>query len=140
MAFYEFGPSGYGGGSYFHETVNDGEHVSKILVRSGEWIDSIQLVANGRHLERHGGSGGSERQLVLDPTERILEIRGDVIFGVSGGFYIGRLKIITESQTFTAGVRGGIPFRYPIPKSVKLCGLWGRSATYLDYIGIICRD
>jgi hypothetical protein len=146
MQLFEFGPSGYDdGGSFFNERVRDDERVSALVVGSGSWIDSIQIIAsNGaaeRELTRHGGTGGSLQRLSLAPGERIIEISGQIGFGIAVNFFIRRLVIRTSAgQVLTAGLSGSNSFVYQIPSTITLCGLTGRSGTYLDYLGVICRD
>lgn len=104
-------------------------------VRSGSWIDGIELVcANGWQFPR-GGSGGVKNEFVLQP--------GEIITGISGtknapGYpFVMSLQI--HSNLRHSPIYGADPnlvandqFSFSIYDGVKFTGLVGVAGDYLD--------
>lgn len=151
---FEMGPTGLSGGGFFMDQMNDDEEIASIVVRSGDWIDAVQIVARRgndvRMLPRRGGDGGGARTFALRPGEKILSISGSTgirrILNVKYDTYdnyISSIHIETnQGRVFKAdGLPryGFVRFSYFIPGGFELSGLKGRSGVYLDAIGIVMR-
>jgi len=128
---------GRGGRAFSDLKIPAGARISEIRVRSGDLIDSVQLVytlSNGRSQDgpAHGGSGGRGTVFRLD--------RDEYLIGVSGryGDYIDSLVFHTNKRTSpTFGGRGGNRnFRIMVPSGTQAIGFVGRAAKYLDAIGL----
>lgn len=128
---------GPGGASFSDPEPEWGERVVEVQVRSGEYVDSVQLVyisGDGRTLTgpQHGGEGGSLNVFHLDADEYLI--------GVSGrtGSYIDSIRFQTNKRTSPAfGGRGGSrEFHVEVPPDSQVTGLVGRAGEYLDAIGL----
>ena len=149
------GPSGgYGGGPFDggdfnylrsafslpYPTIAGNVQIAHVTVFSGDYIDSIQVTyapspgITGQP-GKHGGDGGSRRDLLLQPGEYITEVSGRY------GDYVDSLTIRTggsRSQTMKWGGRGGSQsFDYWAPPGSQIVGFWGRSGDYIDAIGVL---
>lgn len=127
------------GGQYFQDpAVGAGTRVSELRVRSGAWIDAVQLVYAGPDgqeypLVRHGGNGGTPHSFRLEPGEYITALSGRY------GHYVDSLQIHTnrrDSEVY-GGSGGGFDFRIEAPTGMQIAGLAGRSGIYLDAIGAV---
>jgi hypothetical protein len=77
-----------------------GPSITKLIIYSGDVVDSIQAVVNGTTvLPRHGGSKGGQNEIVLDSGEYVTGIEG-----ISGQYFgakhIAHLKIGTNRRVF----------------------------------------
>lgn len=126
--------------SFDFEVVVAPVQIASVSISSGSLIDSIQVIytRNSDILGqpgRHGGGGGSRRDLVLQPGEYITEVSG------RSGDYVDSLTIRTggsRSQTMTWGGTGGTrSFSYVAPPGTQIFGIWGRSGEYVDRIGLL---
>jgi hypothetical protein len=133
----KIGTAGGGGGDEFADKhLPKGAKVVGVKIRSGDWIDSIELLyktADGKieSLGRHGGDGGGEDTFMLEEGEYIKGITG------KSGTYVMSLTIITNkrmSKTYGLG-EGDRTYHYVLP-SDEVVGFYGRSAEYVDQIGI----
>jgi hypothetical protein len=128
---------GRGGAPFTDRDVPNGAQITEIRINSADVVDGIQLVyslRDGRVIEgpHRGGSGGRLDVFRLDADEYITGIYGRY------GDFIDSLVIVTNrrsSQSF--GGRGGrADFRINIPSGMRAIGFSGRSAKYLDAIGL----
>jgi hypothetical protein len=128
---------GAGGAAFVDPDVPMGARVVEVIVRAGDYLDSIQMIyslPNGRPLEgaRHGGNGGRAGSFRLDP--------GEYIVGLSGrcGEYVDSLRIHTNRRTSELfGGRGGDrEYQIDVPDGNQATGFMGRSGEYLDAIGL----
>jgi hypothetical protein len=129
---------GGGGGTFFSDLdIPAGARVTEVRIRSGDFIDSIQLVytlENGSLFEGpiHGGRGGRASVFRLN--------RDEYITGLSGryGSRVDSLAIITNKRTSPIyGGRGGSSnYRITVPAGNQVIGLSGRAGEFLDAIGI----
>jgi hypothetical protein len=130
--------AGGGGGIPFSDRdIPEGARVSAIRVRSGKFIDSVQMIytlRDGRTFEGpvHGGSGGRANVFQLDSDEYITGISGRY------GNYIDSLVFHTSKRTSPAfgGSGGNRDFRISVPSGNLAIGFVGRSAEYLDAVGL----
>jgi hypothetical protein len=128
---------GRGGSVFSDRDIPAGARISEIRISSANYIDGIQAVytlRDGRILEgqRHGGTGGRGDVFRLDSDEYVMGISGRY------GDYIDSMSIRTNKRTSqTFGGRGGrADYRIDIPQGSIAIGFAGRSAKYLDAIGL----
>ncbi|MFL6194251.1 MAG: jacalin-like lectin [Thermoanaerobaculia bacterium] len=135
MPKFDIGPAGGSGGDPFRDEFDPGYRLYAVTVRHGEWIDSIQVKITDSvtplTLPRRGGTGGSQTTFGLDPDEHIT-----LIDGMTDN-YVFQINFHTDKgNVFSYGQGGKDSFSLPVPAGYRLCGLFGRSHTYLDKIGI----
>jgi len=143
MTLFVCGSSGgYGGAGYDERGALDAlgdARIARVNVRANHVIEAIQLVhqAPGRDVAepRHGGDGGQPQSLALAGGEYIRSIAGRY------GDRVDSLRIrTTEGLRLSVGGRGGPGrYRYEAPPGTEIAGLYGRSATQLDAIGVVLR-
>ena len=128
---------GPGGNAFLDAQPAQGARVVEVQVRSGDHVDSMQLVYalyDGRTVmgPRHGGSGGGLSVFHLDADEYLLGISG------RSGSYVDSIQFQTNKRTSPVfGGRGGDrDFRVDVPENAQVTGLAGRSGKYLDAIGL----
>lgn len=133
-----FGPSGGPGGNRFSDGVVGGEWPAEIRIRSGWYIDALQIVYKTKQTNtlrngpRHGGDGGTLKVFKLNNGEYITKI---------GGTYD---KYVTSLWVFTSKgrqmewgdkSRGKADFFYTAPSGFMIYQFWGRSGKFVDAIG-----
>jgi jacalin-like lectin domain-containing protein len=128
---------GPGGNAFSDPEPAQGTLVVEVQVRSGDHVDSVQLVymlSDGRIVmgPQHGGSGGGLSVFHLDADEYLIGISG------RSGSYIDSIRFQTNKRTSpTFGGSGGSrDFRVDVPANAQLTGLAGRAGNYLDAIGL----
>ncbi len=113
--------------------------VTKLTIRSGAWIDSIETHW-GSESSRHGGNGGSPTAISLAD--------GEYITGLSGQYdenhTIQSLVVTTNLDTYGpygASWQGYTPFAVEAPAGFEICGFraWS-SEWYLNAIGVLVRQ
>jgi hypothetical protein len=131
------GPSGGKGGAVFDEPAGFAEaqvnNIAELRVRSGAYIDSIQVVyITPRQSVQHGGNGGTLSVFRLEPDEYI------TVLGGKYGDYVDSLYIQTSKgrNQRWGGSGGNAQFIYRAPKGSWIGGFLGRSGNYLDAIGV----
>ena len=129
---------GGGGGAFTDEPSNCGAKVKKILIRSGERIDAIQItykypngqIKDGKYF---GGNGGGRHMIDINVD------KGEKIVGVFGrsGLELDQLGFITNTGKIFGpyGATGGGPFKV---ESCVIRGIYGRSGGLIDSIGFRC--
>lgn len=146
----EAGPSGGIGGYQFTDVMKSDERVYKIVVRGGAAVDSIEAFYAGfidkRSAGHHGGWGGTEQQITLDPgipfvrpAETVSRIAGYAGY-VSNRLVVNKIYIITNTgRVLVAGANAANSkyFSYDIPVGKAFAGFKGSSATLLDAVGIV---
>jgi hypothetical protein len=138
------GPSGVTGGVIFNDlnfvtpSTLDGRRVVELRVRSGDFIDAIQVVyqtSSGQIIEtdRHGGPGGVADVFKFDPDEYIVEIKGKY------GAYVDSLEMKTSKGRIKrwGGNGGVVDYIYIAPAGHIIQGFFGRSGAFVDNIGVI---
>ncbi|MFC0623102.1 jacalin-like lectin [Kribbella deserti] len=111
--------------------------VRSVRLRGGARLDQIGLtLANGAVLA-HGGTGGTEQELILNANERLVSIT------LTRAQYNGRTRIFSAALTTSAGrtLSTGTPtadkvtFTAPVGWQIK--GFTGRSGDGVDKLGVI---
>jgi hypothetical protein len=128
---------GRGGNAFSDSQPATGARVMEVRIRSGERVDSVQMVyalQDGRTVvgSRHGGGSGQLHSILLDADEYITGLAGRY------GEMIDSLRIITnkrESLPF-GGLGGSRNFRIDVPYQNQAVGFAGRAGIYLDAIGL----
>ena len=133
--------AGGGTGRPFNDQCTDVTHV---VVRSGWWIDGVQVVCRGPSgsnfsLPHRGGLGGYQSVFTLQPNEHILGIVGTT--HGSSGPYVYSIQFLTNlrvSEVFGNGGddRGQRGFRSEIPNGLRFAGLHGSAGNFLTSIGL----
>lgn len=127
---------GANGGTSFDDShdIDEWGRVQQIVVRHGHEIDAIGIVyANGNYLY-HGGTGGEEQTITLQP--------GEFITGVNGrsGDRVNSLTFISNLKEYGPyGGNGGVEFNVAFGKNGDqdqvLLYLFGRAGSRVDQIG-----
>jgi hypothetical protein len=132
------GPSGGYGGSPFVDSVPSGAVPSEILIRSGTYVDTLQMVLqlpNGQieYMDRHGGNGGDADSFDLRDGEYITAIGGRY------GQYVDSIQFYTNMRisTIYGGSGGDADYYYEAPPGWQIVGFYGRSGDYVDAIGVV---
>jgi len=132
---------GRGGRTFYDSQVPENARVSEVRIRSGERIDSVQMVyelSDGSSQEgrRYGGSGGRLNVFRLDSDEYITGLSGRY------GETIDSMRIETNkrSSTLFGGRGGSTDYRVDVPSGNYAVGFTGRAGDYLDAIGLICTS
>ena len=131
--------SGGVNGTPFVEMVAPGGVISKITIRSGKYIDSIQLTYQYKHPaigKKYGGNGGVSTSFTLRRGEYITELGG------RSGKYIDSIYVKTnKGRTKQWGGNGGSKkFSFTGTKNLPIQGIWGRSGSLIDAIGVVKKS
>lgn len=132
----EFKPVGYYGTSSFRDEAPD---VVGVVLRTGWWVDGIQLKSNSRTFPLRGGSGGGYREFILNRGEKITGVSGT--FGGQYGNYIVSIQFHTNqrsSQVF-GEKRGSQRFNFRIPNGYMFAGFSGRYGQHLNGLGVLYK-
>lgn len=124
------------------ETTDTCREISEVRIRSGWWVDAIQLICRDGLKPRRGGSGGGLHSFTLRP--------GEYITGISGrrkgpaGNYVYALQIHTNLRSSPvygeAGRdRGSKSFNLKVPRGHFVTGISTRSGRYLEQIKLKSR-
>ncbi|XP_020102100.1 protein GOS9-like [Ananas comosus] len=129
-----------GNGGNFHDIDGHPTRLAKIVIRSGDVIDSLayEYVQDGKIISvgPWGGSGGKSTTIDFQSGEFLTAING-----TTSSF--GNIRNLLRSITFITnvrklgpfGVEHGTPFSIPIAHG-RVVGFYGRSGSYVDAIGI----
>lgn len=123
------GPFGGGGGGSLSESFKTPP--IGVLVRAGEYVDSIQMIYSTGPGDRWGGSGGSSNPINLNPGEYIQGI------GIRSGQYVDSITIYTNLRTF-GPYGGGGGAQQPLcgGPGWQVIGILGRGGQYVDALGV----
>ena len=128
---------GPGGNAFADPEPAQGGRIIEIQIRSGDHVDSVQLVymlSDGRAVEgpQHGGAGGGLNVFHLDADEYLIGISG------RSGSYIDSIRFETNKRTSPTfgGTGGSRDFRIDVPANTQVSGLAGRAGQYLDAVGL----
>ena len=147
----EFGASGgTGGGAYNAASPPAQDHgpwkIGVINGRSGGRIDLIELVwVNSQHATREsarfGGNTGGPFQFTIADDDYLTEIRGSV-GAFDDNVRVFSLQFLTRdggaSPVF--GQPSGVPFFFECPNGFQLTGIFGRSGSGLDSLGVFMEN
>ena len=118
--------------------------LAQVSVRGGSWLDSVRCTWDDEgQLEKgdtHGGDGGDETVLKLEPGEALIQISG-VLLEQGEMTVVGSLTLKTTKRTVgpVGKTLDGPKFTLDAPKDQEICGFQGRSGDYLSAIGMVCR-
>lgn len=119
---------GGGGGGYF--STGAVAKVKSVYLRSGRFIDSIQLVYSTNQASAvYGGGGGGTGSFSAAAGDEVI-----VAVTVKYGKYVDSLQFITNKGAASPwfGGTGGNSFTFNAPPGTYLVGIQGRKGTYLD--------
>lgn len=130
---------GDGGDEFTDEPAG---RLATISIRAGGWVDAIgcEWEAGGKtaRTSRHGGMGGTEEVVHLDPGERLARVSG--VLHANG--WIGSITLVT-SRDREWGPFGqtsdGPRFDCAAGPGEEICGFRGRSSAYLNALGFLVR-
>ena len=130
----EFQSVGYNGSYSFRDVSTK---VQSVIIRSGWWIDAIQLVSSERNFPLRGGSGGRLNRFDLQPDERITVVSGT--YGGQYGNYIVSLQFTTNKRTSPVygAKRGTYKFQFIIPNKHEFAGFKGSYGKHLNSLGVL---
>jgi hypothetical protein len=136
MAF-KVGPSGGAGGNPYDigAAYVSGSYVIRVRVRSGAWVDCVELTVSdprGVVTERAGGDGGDWHAFELGSGERIVRLSGRYTT------YVDTITVHTSSgRVWTAGGSGGVrQFNYDQGLDASILRFHGGCGAYVDSIGV----
>lgn len=130
------GPVGGGGGTDFVDYVPLGARVTGLQIRYGARVDSIQALLNTGKLDKHGGNGGTLRELPFGEGEYITAV--DIKYGTR----IDQIAIRTNKMNYGpfGGSGGWNSFSFEAPAGFQIVGFFGRSGSEVDALGVIIRQ
>jgi len=121
------------GGNAFDDSlqVDVSKRITSIHIRSGNSVDSIQVIYDSASPRAHGGTGGGDYTFDLGPDESIIRIEG------RSGSRIDRLQFFTNQGRVSDlfGGTGGDPFILDGDGKV-LKYIEGRSGSRLDALRV----
>jgi hypothetical protein len=135
------GPLGGKGGTFFMDTIPSNVdinklRVKKVLIKSGNFIDSIQLYigddTRNYYTNSHGGNGGVYQEWIVPEGQYITQVE------VKSASLIDSLTFITntlEKSPQFGGGGGSYKLVSLLPR--HLIGLAGRSGQFLETIQFI---
>jgi hypothetical protein len=142
---YAFGPSGGVGGSPYSALMpNSGGpwKISGVQGRSERRIDQIEIVwsnqAGGTQSSaQFGGDGGNPFQFSISTSDYVTQIVGSV-GQHDGSVRLFSLQFITKSGAKSAvyGKAGSGNFNYQCPPGYQITGIFGRSKSAVDALGV----
>lgn len=128
---------GGAGGWAFTDDVSQVRRITRIRVRHGGLVDSLQLTwerHDGQIVEgpRRGGEGGQLTTIDLAPGERLIKVTGR-----SGG-YVDQLTFYTSTGRIYGpyGGSGGQLFELEPDYGDHILGFHGRAAGVIDALGV----
>jgi len=139
---FQLGPSGGRGGGPFSDPWTD-YAISRVVVRHGVLVDSLQIQADPTALGVHGGNGGRSAVFQLDRDEWLTEVSGVCGPHDGDGFYVTAVYFGTSNGRYSdAYGRGGGDwgFTYRVPDGYEIAGFWGRSGIWVDALGVMVRS
>jgi hypothetical protein len=128
---------GGSGGGKFSDAPPDSAHVVAFHVRSGAFVDAVQIIYDTIDLPKHGGDGGEFNSTIrLEPGEYIAAVAG------TSDVYVNCLMIETSTgrRFGPFGKCSGSRFVLNAPVGYEIVGFVGRSGVYVDAIGVVVRE
>jgi len=111
--------------------------VKGLNIRSGAWIDSVQVIYGGEPDEEnstdsYGGRGGGLAHFSVHPGERITCV------ALTWARYINSISIETsKGRKVVFGQPGGQSQSFDIPQDAEFAGFYGRCGSYVDALGVL---
>lgn len=129
---------GGSGGSNFTTRSSQENWIQKIGIRSGDRIDRLSITYDDGTQYAEGGTGGTERELILGKNEYIQSIEvAKAKKNSSSTERISYLKITTNlGRTLEGGMKADGTV-WETPKGFRVSGFYGRSGDELDALGLI---
>lgn len=142
---YVFGPSGgVGGGAYSAPVPTSGGgpwRISGVQGRSGSRIDQIEIVwsspGGSQSSDQFGGDGGSPFQFAIPDKDYLTLISGTV--GINNGSVVlYSLQFFTQNgnKSPVFGSATSTPFNFQCPPGYQISGIFGRSGSAVDGLGV----
>ncbi len=136
------GPAGGNGGNPFYD-VPPGS-ISQIQIKSGWYVDVIQVTWSDGTTSTHGGGDGDSPpnidSFVLNSGESLLAIDGGITQGDSDGTFVKSIRFTTNqrvSQYYGGSGLFSTPYQFHAPSGSAIVAFWGRSGKYVDAIGVL---
>ena len=132
---------GAAGGTSFDDPVNTQTELTRVTVRHGYWIDSVQAHTAAADLPAHGGSGGISNSFALDPGEYLVAIHGRQGANAVNPA-ISQISFVTNKGHVYGPYGQGLgqgqttPFYWRVPYGARIVGFSGRAGTFLNAIGV----
>ena len=111
--------------------------VEKISLRSGSRLDRVEITHGNGHVFSHGGNGGSERSLTLNPGEHLSSLR------VCAGKHNNRTRVFharfttSQGRTLSGGNTTSDCVTYQAPAGMAIVGFHGRAGSEVDRLGVV---
>ena len=120
-------------GKFYALSVNK---IKAIRVRSGQWIDGIQVVGSAKVTQFAGGRGGSMNTFTLRPGERVVGI-----YGSYGRQYVTSLQFRTNKGRYSKmyGKKTGESFSYVLRNGEYFVGFRVHAGQYMHGIRVLYR-
>jgi hypothetical protein len=125
-------------GTAFEDIGAIGARITRINLRAGWWIDSLQLVTSTTTFSAHGGTTGGNSVTATVPNNQYL-VR---IYGVYGDDKIGTIRFVTNTGTVlgpygTGQEASGGSYDYSVPAGNEIVGFSGRASDRVAGIGVV---
>jgi len=126
VAKFDWGASfGGGGGSYFNAPSN--KQIKGIRIRSGGYVDAIQVLIKGSNWTQwFGGGGGGLSEYICDNDEYFNKVI------IKSGGYVDYVEFRTNKSNYVRG--GGNGGKRHEESEGILCGVRGKSGGYVDQL------
>lgn len=127
------------GGLPFTDPVAAGQRLTGVTVNAGWWIDGLQAQATPSALPWRGGTGGGRSSFTLARGETLVGVRGEI----GDGRLVSKLSFVTSTGRvlgpygLSRGFSRVTSFSFTVPAGQRIVGFTGRSAQYLDAIGVL---
>eukprot|EP00743_Colponemidia_sp_Colp-15_P008606 GILK01009365.1.p1 GENE.GILK01009365.1~~GILK01009365.1.p1 ORF type:complete len:632 (+),score=80.64 GILK01009365.1:68-1897(+) len=132
---------GVAGTTNFTTSVPEDADLTEVTIRSGLWVDGIQLLHTNkqgqRSISKFGGSGGLPRVMTFYPNEYLTCVMGSFCQD-----HIESLILVSNLRTFPpCGFASpqGQEFTWQAPDGEAIVGFHGSFTAYLNSLGPILR-
>ncbi|MCK4125813.1 hypothetical protein HFK83_26175 [Ralstonia pseudosolanacearum] len=138
-----FGEAGVAGGNAFKSTSCGNTPLIGLAIWSGSNIDGVEPVCNPAQPPEHFGGYGGQNHGPQRCTDHVIGIHGYVGAGGQGKTVVTQLGFSCangEHELGTFGPPNGSYFDIKCNPGDAAYGVGGRAGTYVDAIGLWCRD
>lgn len=146
----KLGPVGGTGGEEFDARPpgpGDEWKISQIELRSGKRMDAIEITWHSKHgdsksSDSFGGQGGDRSEVLIQHDDYLTKIAGTIAWvheGETMRNQVVSLRFIRKSGTGSEeeyGKPGPMPFSFECPEGYQILGIFGRSGTEIDALGV----